>query len=99
MEVWRLDSEAVESRRPQVLRSDAGANRVVLLALPASEELTEHEVREHALVFLVDGEITLSADPQRETLAAPALVHLEPSERHAVQAHSDSRLVIYLAPW
>jgi quercetin dioxygenase-like cupin family protein len=99
MEAWRLDSEAVASRRPRVLRSDAGANRVILLALAAGDELAEHAVREHALVFLIHGEITLTADDREETLKAPALVHLEPSERHAVHAQSDARLVICLAPW
>jgi quercetin dioxygenase-like cupin family protein len=99
MEAWRLDREPARSRRPRVLRSDAGANRVILLALAAGDELAEHEVREHALVFLIDGETALSAANRQEILTAPALVHLNPSERHAVQAHSDSRLVICLAPW
>ena len=99
MQVWRLNSESAEPHRPRALRSDEGANRVILLALDAGQDLNEHEVREHALVFVIAGEVVLRSGAEQETVMAPALVYLRPAERHAVHANSACRLVICLAPW
>jgi len=99
VQVWHLRSEAAGSRRLRVLRSDEGANRAILLALDAGQDLKEHEVHEHAPVFVADGELVLRPGAQQETVMAPALIYLQPAERHAVHANSDCRLVICLAPW
>jgi quercetin dioxygenase-like cupin family protein len=99
VEFWHLDSETVESHAPRVLRSDDEANRVILLALPAGERLDEHQVHEHALVIVLDGEVAIRAADSEQRLAAQGLVHFEPAERHEVEAISDSRLLICLAPW
>ena len=73
MQVWRLTSESAEPHRPRVLRSDEGANRVILLVLGAGQDLKGDEVREHALVFVADGDVVLRSGAQQETLMAPAL--------------------------
>lgn len=99
MDFWQLDSELVEARAPRVLQSDDEANRVILLALPAGERLAEHQVHEHALVVVLDGEVLILAGDGEQRLAAHGLVHFEPAERHELQALSDSRLLICLAPW
>jgi quercetin dioxygenase-like cupin family protein len=99
VEVWELDRLPVEVHRPEVLLSDADANRVIVLQLPAGESLQEHQVHEHALVFVLDGEAQISAGAERRLLSAPALVHFRPGERHAVEAIRECRLVLCLAPW
>ncbi len=99
MEVWELDRLPVEAHRPEVIRSDEDANRVIVLQLPAGESLQEHQVHEHALVFVLEGEAQISAGGDSRVLASPALVHFVPGERHAVEANTDCRLVLCLAPW
>jgi quercetin dioxygenase-like cupin family protein len=99
VDFWQLDSELVEARAPRVLQSDDEANRVILLALPAGERLAEHQVHEHALVVVLEGEVLILAGDGEQRLAAHGLVHFEPAERREVQALSDSRLLICLAPW
>ncbi len=99
MQLWQLDGEPIEPQHPRVLRSDEEANRVILLALRAGELLLEHQVHEHALVFLLEGELAVRAGEQHRDLKAPGLAYFEPGERHEVQATSECRLVLCLAPW
>jgi quercetin dioxygenase-like cupin family protein len=99
VEFWHLDSEIVEPRAPRILRSDDEANRIILLALPAGESLSDHQVHEHALVVVLAGEVAIRAGDHEQRLVAQGLVHFEPAERHEVEALTDSRLLICLAPW
>ena len=88
-----------ETRAPRILHSDDEANRVILLALPAGEGLSEHQVHEHALVLVLDGEVAIRAGAEEQRLGAQGLVHFKPAERHEVEAITDSRLLLCLAPW
>ncbi len=99
MELWRLNSETVEPHAPRVLRSDDSATRVILLALPEGERLDDHQVHEHALVIVLDGELLIRAGEDEQRLAVHGLVHFDPAERHEVTALADSRVLILLAPW
>ncbi|MFL5864727.1 MAG: hypothetical protein ACJ780_28855 [Solirubrobacteraceae bacterium] len=99
MDFWRLDHEPVQPHSPRVLHSDDEATRVILLALPAGERLSEHQVHEHALVAVLDGEVIIRAGAHEEQLGPQGLVHFQPAERHEVEAVSDSRLLLCLAPW
>jgi quercetin dioxygenase-like cupin family protein len=99
VDFWRLDAEPVQPHSPRVLHSDDEANRVILLAIPAGERLSEHQVHEHALVFVLDGEVVIRAGAEEQQLRGQALVHFKPAERHEVEAITDARLVLYLAPW
>ena len=99
VQCWELDRLRVAAHQPQVLRSDDEANRVIALLLPQGESLQEHEVHEHALVFVVRGELLVSAGASERTLSAPSLIHFDPGERHEVRAISESQLVLCLAPW
>jgi quercetin dioxygenase-like cupin family protein len=99
MEFWQLDSEVVDSHSPRVLRSDDEANRIILLALPSGERLQDHQVHEHALIVLLEGELLIRAGGEEQRFGAQGLVHFEPAERHEVEAVADSRLLILLAPW
>lgn len=46
------------------------------------------EVHEHALVFVLRGELLVSAGASERTLCAPSLIHFDPGERHEVRAIS-----------
>jgi len=99
MDVWNLSEVAVEPHKPVVLHSDEGAARVVVIDLPAGEELGEHEVHEHAWLHVHRGELEVSSGDRNERAAAGALVHWSPQQRHAVRAIDNALLVLVLAPW
>ena len=99
MDFWQLDSEPVEAHAPRVLRSDDDANRIILLLLPQGESLSDHQVHEHALLVVLDGEVVIRAGVDEQQLGRHGLVHFKPSVRHEVEAVSDSRLLLCLAPW
>ncbi len=99
VQVWELDRLRVAARQPQILRSDEDANRVIALLLAQGETLQEHQVHEHALVFVLRGELLVSAGAGERSLSAPSLIHFDPAERHEVRAISECQLVICLAPW
>jgi quercetin dioxygenase-like cupin family protein len=99
VQFWELDRLRVAAHQPQILRSDDHANRVIALLLPQGECLQEHQVHEHALVFVLRGELLVSAGADERTLSAPGLAHFEPGERHEVRAIKECELVLCLAPW
>jgi quercetin dioxygenase-like cupin family protein len=99
MKSWDLTSIAVEPHQPEVITSTDEA-RAIVLELPAGERLQEHEVHERALVHVVSGDATVST-PGGESVDASAghLFEFDPQERHEVEATSDTRLLLVLAPW
>ena len=99
MQTWQLDAEEVSAHAPKVLRSDADANRVILLALPAGELLQDHQVHEHALVLLLSGELLVRSGTDELRVPSHGLLHFDPAERHEVEALTDCRILIFLAPW
>src|ERR1700754_1782533 len=100
MDFWDVTQLGVQPNQPLVLHSDEGAARVVAIALPAGEELQEHEVHEHAWLHVHHGEVEVVAEDGTVHRAGPgALVHWQPAERHAVRSTRDALLVLILAPW
>jgi quercetin dioxygenase-like cupin family protein len=99
MESWNLKTIEAEPREPRIL-STADDARAILLHLPASEQLQEHEVHERARLLVVDGEAEV-ATAAGETVSAAAghLFEFDPGERRTVSARSDLRLLLLLSPW
>jgi quercetin dioxygenase-like cupin family protein len=99
MRNWDLKSIPAEPHQPEIL-STASDARVVLLRLPAGEELREHEVHENARLIVIEGELEAST-PEGVSVSAGAghMVEFEPGERHTVSAVSDTRLLLLLTPW
>jgi quercetin dioxygenase-like cupin family protein len=96
MEHWDLTAVDVEPHKPKILQSARGEGRSILIALPAGEELQEHEVHERAYVVVVQGEVEMGDG----VTGGPGLAAVfDPHERHAVRARSDARLLLVLAPW
>ena len=98
METWDVRSLDLEARHPQVLRSDA-ETRAIAINLPAGEQLAEHQVHERSYLVVVDGEISISQGDGNVSGGTGLLAHFAPNERRTIQAVSDARLVLVLAPW
>ena len=96
MEHWDLRTMQIEPHKPVILHSSRGEARSIAIALPAGEELGDHEVHERAYVVVVDGEVDLG---DGLTAGAGSAAVFDPHERHAVRARSDARLLLVLAPW
>jgi quercetin dioxygenase-like cupin family protein len=100
MESWRLAEIQTPggSRSPVVLKSDDEA-RAVLVGLEPGQELGDHQVKEHAWVFVVDGSVTLRAGAEEFEAPAGTLARFEPDERHSVRSGGGARILLLLAPW
>jgi quercetin dioxygenase-like cupin family protein len=99
LETWDVKTIDVEPHLPQVLRSD-DEGRLIVINLPAGEELGEHQVHERSWVVVVDGEIELETSADGSIKGGPGfLIHAKPNERHEIRAISDALLVMLLVPW
>ena len=87
------------SRSPVVLHSAEGESRVVLIALHPGQELGDHQVKEAALLAVVEGEATVEAGDERIEAAPGTVVRFEPDERHAIASEGGARLLLVLSPW
>lgn len=100
MRSWNLHKIETPSgsRSPVVLDSDDAA-RIVLIGLDPGQALGEHQVKEHALVLVVDGIVRVESGG--ESLEAPSgtLFTFEPDERRSVSTESGARILLFLAPW
>jgi quercetin dioxygenase-like cupin family protein len=98
---WKLhEVETPEgTRSPVVLHSRDGEGRVVLIRIDAGQQLGEHQVKEAALLLVVEGNVTV--DTGNETVAAGAgeLFRFDPDERRAVRSSEGARVLLLLAPW
>ena len=98
MQTWDTRTLDVEPHHPQVLHSEE-EGRTILINLPAGEELQDHQVHERAWLVVATGDIEVVKDGQ-STNGGPGLIaHFDPQERHEVRARTDSRLLLFLAPW
>jgi quercetin dioxygenase-like cupin family protein len=99
MQSWDLRTVRVEPHQPEILSSEEDA-RIILLHLPAGEELQEHEVHERARIVIIDGQVEASMPSGEAVSGGPGhLLEFKPGERHTVAARSDSRLLLILSPW
>ena len=96
---WHLPSiDATGKREPRVLFSQP-ACRTVIIDLQAGDAMGEHSVHENAILQVVSGSVTVTADGRDVACDAGTLVVFKPGERHAVRADEASRLLLLLAPW
>lgn len=99
MDTWDLTTVDVKPRQPQILATNDA--RAIIVNLPAGESMPDHQVHEHAWVTVVSGEIEMTelAGGAKVRGSAGQLFHFEPRERHRVDAITDARLLLLLAPW
>ena len=86
------------SRSPVVLRSDPGA-RAVLIALQPGQALGDHQVKEGALVAVVDGTVRVESSGETVDGGVGCFFSFDPDERRSISTESGARLVIVFSPW
>jgi quercetin dioxygenase-like cupin family protein len=86
------------TRDPIVVHQDDGA-RAVLVVLQPGQELGEHQVRENAWVFIVEGMVEVASGAETAVVGAGSLLRFEPAERHSLAAKTGARILLILTPW
>lgn len=87
------------TRSPVVLHTQDGEGRVLLIRIDEGQALGEHQVKEAALLLVVDGEVTVDAGDESVDAGAGALFRFDPDERRAVRSAAGGRVLLFLAPW
>jgi len=100
MQQWNLREIAAPqgTRDPIVVHQDGGA-RAVLVVLQPGQELGEHQVRENAWVFIVEGTVEVTSGAESAVVGAGSLLRFEPAERHSLAAKTGARILLLLTPW
>ncbi len=98
MDSWDLNTLELKPRLPEILSSSDVA-RAIALDLDAGETLAEHQVRERAWIFVVEGTVSVRAAGGEVSGGSGLLVELAPGERHEVAAQTKARLLLLLTPW
>jgi quercetin dioxygenase-like cupin family protein len=83
---------------PVVLDSQE-ERRAVLVGLEPGQELGDHQVKEHALVLVVDGKVKVEAEGHQVEAGPGTLVSFAPDERRAVSSEQGARILLLLTPW
>ncbi len=99
MQHWDLRTLEVQPHQPQILQSDRGDSRSILINLPSGEALQEHQVHERAHLVVIDGEVEVDRSGEVISASAGTFAVFDPHEPHEVRAKSDARLLLVLAPW
>jgi quercetin dioxygenase-like cupin family protein len=86
------------SRSPVVLRSDPGA-RAVLIALAPGQALGDHQVKEGALIAVVDGAVRVESGGETVEGTTGCFFSFDPDERRSISSTSGARLVMVFLPW
>jgi quercetin dioxygenase-like cupin family protein len=86
------------SRSPVVLRSDEAA-RAVLIGLEPGQRLGEHQVKEHALVSVVDGTVRVESGGETIEAGPGFFFFFDADERRSISTDGGARILMVLAPW
>ena len=87
------------SRSPVVLHSEDGEARAVLIGLKPGQRLGDHQVKEAALLVVVDGAVEVEAGPEEVSAGPGTVFRFDPDERHSISSASGAKLLLVLAPW
>src|SRR3954467_11711124 len=85
-------------RSPVVLRSDAAA-RAVLISLEPGQALGDHQVKERALVAVVDGTVRVQAGRETAGGGPGGFFSFGADERRSISSDEGARILLVLAPW
>ena len=87
------------SRSPVVLHSADGEARAVLIGLEPGQQLGDHQVKEAAMIVVVDGRVRVDAGGQRVEAGPGTVFRFDPDERRSVSTDAGGRILLMLAPW
>lgn len=101
MQSWNLmEIDTPEgSRSPVVLHSEDGEARAVLIGLKPGQRLGDHQVKEAALLVVVDGAVDVEAGAERVSAGPGTVFRFDPDERHSISSAPGAKLLLVLAPW
>ncbi len=86
------------TRSPVVLRSDDAA-RAVLIVLEPGQSLGEHQVKEYALLAVVDGKVRVESGSNVVEGDTGSFFTFDADERRSVSTDTGARVLLVLAPW
>jgi quercetin dioxygenase-like cupin family protein len=86
------------SRSPVVLRSDDAA-RAVLISLDPGQALGEHQVKERALVAVLDGTVRVETGDETVEGGLGCFFFFDADERRSISSDEGARILLVLAPW
>jgi quercetin dioxygenase-like cupin family protein len=100
MQHWDLQEIEMPggSRSPVVLRSDEAA-RALLIGLEPGQRLGEHQVKEHALVSVVDGTVRVESGGETVEGGPGSFFFFDADERRSISTDGGARILMVLAPW
>ncbi|TML30087.1 MAG: hypothetical protein E6G26_01675 [Actinobacteria bacterium] len=100
MQSWNLNEIETPrgTRSPVVLRSDPGA-RAVLIALEPGQALGDHQVKEGALVSVIDGAVRVESGGEAVEGTSGCFFSFDPDERRSISSDSGARLLMVFSPW
>ena len=100
MQSWNLREIETPggSRSPVVLRSDDAA-RAVLISLDPGQALGEHQVKERALVAVLDGTVRVETGDETVEGGLGCFFFFDADERRAISSETGARLLLVLSPW
>ena len=100
MQSWNLREIETPggSRSPVVLRSDPGS-RAVLIVLEPGQGLGDHQVKEGALVAVVEGSVLVEAGGTKIDGEAGCCFSFDADERRSISSEKGARLLLVLSPW
>jgi quercetin dioxygenase-like cupin family protein len=70
--------------------------RAVVIALREGAEMAEHDSPPAATLYVIKGRVTLRSGEKRQQVYPGQLVPIPP-QRHAVEAHADSAILLTVA--
>src|SRR4029450_4337384 len=85
------------SRSPVVLRSDEAA-RAVLIALEPGQALGDHQVKERALVSVVDGSVRVESGGETIEAETGCFFSFDADERRSISTDTGARILLVPPP-
>lgn len=100
MQSWNLREIETPGgmRSPVVLRSDESA-RAVLIVLEPGQALGEHQMKERALVSVVDGSVRVESGGETIEGGEGSFFSFDADERRSISTDGGARILLVFAPW
>jgi quercetin dioxygenase-like cupin family protein len=86
------------TRSPVVLRSDESA-RAVLIVLDPGQALGDHQMKERALVSVVDGSVRVESGGEAVEGGEGSFFSFDADERRSISTDKGARILLVFAPW